>query len=294
MQSFACYPHPPWHLRRTGFPAAWRLLRRGRSRRGPVRVALLDSGVDLHHPCLQGILGSGVNLLRPGSLPEDEHGHGTHVAGIVAAGIGAWHPKWNEVLSPADIILYPVKIFDQAGIGRIENIVNGLAWCIEQKIDIVNLSFGTEQKTNRSLHRAVQEVDKAGILMVAAAGNDGRRSVGTVDYPGRYPVVITVTACNRRDRLASFASAGSEVDLVAPGDKVISLAPGGGFARMSGTSMAAPHVTAAAALLLYTEPYLAPQGIRSRLKSTAEWLPQIPSRSQGEGLLRVDRLLRRI
>ncbi|HYG58075.1 MAG TPA: S8 family serine peptidase [Symbiobacteriaceae bacterium] len=276
---------PPWHFRRTGFPSAWRLAEVRPSGRRPVRIAVLDSGVDLKHPLLKGLLGRGTNLLKPDDAPGDDNGHGTHVAGIVALAAGAWAGAM-----PAPFVIHPIKIFDQTGYGRIGDIVKALYWCADQGMDIVNLSFGTDMKTSRALQRAVRELHRQGILLVAAAGNDGR--AGAVDFPGRYPEVVAVSACTRADRPAPFSSAGPEVDLAAPGAGVVSLAPGGGFDRMSGTSMAAPHVTAAAALLLAMEPLLLPSAVRKRLSATAEWLPGVPAGAQGAGLLRADRLLR--
>ncbi len=277
---------PPWHIRRSGFPTAWRLARQGGAPLAPVEVGLLDSGVDLLDTSLSRLLGPGLNLLAPGEPPQDEHGHGTHIAGILALASGAW----LEPEGPPPIRIRPVKIFDGKGYGKIRDIIAGLTWCAEQGCAVINLSFGTDGKTSRALHRAICEIEGAGVLLIGAAGNDGHR--GEVDVPGRYPEVLAVAACNRQDRLARFSSRGPEVDLVAPGSGVISLAPGGGYVRMSGTSMAAPHVTAAAALLLSAEPGISPPAIRSRLKTTAEWLPTIPAIAQGAGLLRADRLLR--
>ncbi|HYF91126.1 MAG TPA: S8 family serine peptidase [Symbiobacteriaceae bacterium] len=277
---------PPWHIRRTGFPAAWRLAAARPQGERPVRVAVLDSGIDLGHPLLAGYLGPGVNLLRPGEPAADENGHGTHVAGIIALAAGAW----SDCLRAPPVAIHPVKIFDQTGYGRIGDIVRGLYWCMEHEMEIVNLSFGTDLKTSRALQRAIREVDRAGILLVGAAGNDGRK--GSVDFPGRYPEVLAVAACTRTDRLAPFSSMGEEIGMIAPGAGVISLAPGGGFIRMSGTSMAAPHVTAAAGLLLSLERHLRPAAVRARLTATGEWLPMIPGRAQGAGMLRADRALR--
>lgn len=277
---------PPWHLRRTGFPTAWRLASLCSGPLRPVAVGILDSGADLRHPRLQGLLGAGANLLRPGEPPVDENGHGTHVAGIIAAAAGGWWGKAPRI----PVVLHPVKIFDQTGFGKIGDIVRGLEWCADQGMDIINLSFGTDGKTSRALQKAIRELERKGILLVGAAGNDGRQ--GAVDFPGRYPEVLAVAASTRADRLAPFSSAGPEVDVIAPGAGVLSLAPGGGTVRMSGTSMAAPHVTAAAALLLATEPKLRPAGVRARIKATAEWLPEVPAQAQGTGLLRADRVLR--
>lgn len=277
---------PPWHVRRTGFPAAWRLAQTRPASQRPVRVAVLDSGIDLKHPALQRLLGPGANLLAPGTPPADENGHGTHVAGIIASASGAW---WHSHRPPG-LLLHPVKIFDRAGVGRIGDIVRGLHWCADHGVEIINLSFGTDLQTSQALEQAVREVVAEGVLLVGAAGNDGRQ--GAVDFPGRYPEVLAVAACNRADRLASFSSTGPGVDLIAPGASVVSLAPGGGFVRMSGTSMAAPHVTAAAALLLGLEPHLTPAAMQQRLLDTAEWLPLLGTKAQGAGLLRADSLLR--
>lgn len=284
----AAWRQTPWHIRRSGFPTAWRLVQGGRVRRGPVEVGLLDSGVDLEHPALRRLLGPGLNLLTPGTPPQDEHGHGTHIAGILALASGAGAGGWGAGAPPLRI--RPVKIFDGKGHGRIGDIIAGLTWCAEQGCEIINLSFGTDGKSSRALARAVRGLAEEGILLVGAAGNDGNQ--GEVDLPGRYPEVLAVAASNRRDQLARFSSRGPAVDLVAPGAGVLSLAVGGGWCRMSGTSMAAPHATAAAALLLCMEPGLKPPAVQSRLKETAEWLPEIPALAQGAGLLRADRLLR--
>lgn len=284
----AGWHHPPWHIRRTGFATAWRLARQQRTRHTPVEVGLLDSGVDLDHPFLCDLLGPGINLLAPGEQPRDDHGHGTHIAGILAIASGA--AGGERRLWPPPLRIRPVKIFDRKGYGRIGDIVAGLNWCAEQGCEIVNLSFGTDGRSSDALARAIRSLHRAGMLLVGAAGNDGSR--GAVDTPGSYPEVVAVAASNRRDRLARFSSRGPEVDLIAPGTGVISLAPGGEFGCMSGTSMATPHVTAAAALLLTVQPGLKPAAVREHLKRTAEWLPEVPLTSQGAGLLRVDRLLR--
>ncbi|MGE5674029.1 MAG: S8 family serine peptidase [Mycobacterium leprae] len=258
----------------------------GRLTAHPVHIGLLDSGVDLQHPLLQGLLAEGYSPVRPGEPPQDENGHGTHVAGIIATAIGDRLGRSD----PPPVLLHPVKIFDQTGYGRMDHIVQGLNWCRDNGMAMINLSFGTDRKTSRSLQQAIIAAYQKGILLIGAAGNDGR--TGAVDFPGRYPEVLAVAACTQGDELAPFSSSGPEVDLVAPGSGVVSLAPGGTSVRMSGTSMAAPHVTAAAALLLALHPTLRPSAVRERLMASAEWMPMIPARAQGAGLLRADRLLR--
>src|SRR5687767_5847605 len=92
--------HSPWHIRRSGFPTAWRLVRQGQIRQRPVEIGLLDSGVDLDHPALRGLLGPGINLLQKGSPARDEHGHGTHIAGILALSAGTGMPEWGGEMPP--------------------------------------------------------------------------------------------------------------------------------------------------------------------------------------------------
>lgn len=287
---------PPWHIRRTGFPAAWRRLARtaqGRSSESqPVRVAFLDTGIDIQHPSLAPLIGGGTNVVSPGSAPCDDNGHGTHVAGIFTAAVGC-DPTIQGVpqswASQESVRIFPVKIFDHTGFGRISDIVRGIEWCLQNDIHVINCSFGTDQESNRALNEAIAGAERQGALVIAAAGNDGRK--GAVDFPGQFPEVIAVAASTPGDRLAPFSSTGPQVDLLAPGAGVISTAPSGTYRRMSGTSMAAPHVTAAAAVLLWLEPHLSPAVVRSRLIASAEWIPSLPRRVQGAGMLRADRLV---
>jgi subtilisin len=287
---------PPWHIRRTGFPLAWRKLGRAAVSRGgperPVRVAILDTGVDLNHRSLAPLIGGGANVVSPGAPPQDDNGHGTHVAGILAAATGCdptlrgAPPAWAR---SGSIRIFPVKIFDHTGFGRISDIVRAIEWCLAQGVDLINCSFGTDSESTADLEAAIEAAHRQGVLVVAAAGNDGRK--GEVDYPGRFSSVVAVAASTRGDRLAPFSSSGPQIDLLAPGAGVISTSPGGGYRRMSGTSMAAPHVTAAAALLRWLEPQLPTASLFQRLSASAEWIPTLPHRVQGAGLLRCDRLL---
>jgi subtilisin len=269
----------PWGIRRVGAPTVW-----PRSRGRRIRIGVLDTGCDMDHPNLRRNVKGGINLLGGGD-PTDDNGHGTHVAGILAAA-----DDGEGVIGGApEAELYIVKLFDQSGCGQIVDIVRALQWCIDQKLNVVNMSFGTDLEESTALRMAVQVAHGRGMVLVAAAGNDGY--TGPVDFPGRYPEVLAVTASNRQDRCGTFSSRGRGVDLIAPGARILSTAPDGRYRVMSGTSMAAPHVSAAAALLLAAEPDLAPAAIRQRLKQSAEPLKSVPPYVQGAGMCRVDQAL---
>lgn len=153
---------------------------------------------------------------------------------------------------------------------------------------VTNMSFGQRQ-SSPSLARAAAALEARNILLVAAAGNGGPRE--PVDFPARYPQVLAVTAVDRRNRLALSASRGPEVDLAAPGMRILSLWPGDRLRLLSGSSMAAAHVTGAAALLLAADPGLTPAAVRERLRETAEPIPGLSRPEQGAGLVRADRAL---
>jgi subtilisin family serine protease len=269
-------PRLPWHLVRTGFPGAWALVKARAPRFARVRIGLLDSGLQGNHPVLAGLVGPGLNLLEPGEEPLDHAGHGTAVAGVIA-----------RAARPIRPLLLPIKVLDRRVNGRVDAITRGLYWCAEQGCEVINLSFGTPSGESPALRRAVEALDRAGILLVAAAGNAGR-----VECPGCLPQVVAVGAVDREGNVAPFSARGSGIGLVAPGVGIRTAVLGERVGVRSGTSLAAPHVTAAAALLLAAEPHLTPAGVRTLLTESAEWLPLQPATAQGAGLLRADHLLR--
>lgn len=259
----------PWYLRRVGFPRAWQL---GTARLRGLKIGLLDSGVDLSHPLFQGRLGATLNLVEPGAPVQDEAGHGTAVAGLI---IRATRGLQAELL--------PVKILDERVEGQVGAVVRGLYWCAEQGCDLINLSFGAGRPEHLSLRRAVEGLERAGVLLIAAAGNQR-----VVEQPGALPSVLAVGATGRNDRPGAGSARGPELDLLAPGIGMTVDLPEGQRVRASGTSLAAPLVTAAAALLLTAEPALRPAAVRERLRESAEWLPWLGQEEQGAGLLRAD------
>lgn len=254
-----------------------------------VRVAILDTGIDLEHLDLLDNIKGNVNTISSRRNGDDDNGHGTHVAGSIAAvdntiGVIGVGPK---------IYLYAVKVLGKNGSGWLSDIIEGLEWSINNKMQVVNMSLGSSGD-NQSFHDAVIKAYQAGILLVAAAGNDG--ASGTVNYPAKYPEVIAVSAIGKDNKLASFSSFGPEVDLAAPGVEIKSTYNNGYYKTLNGTSMASPHVAGVAALVLSTavgaydvdkDGFWDPNEVKNKLEATAENLG-LSSNEQGAGLVRAD------
>jgi len=254
----------PWGIDRIDADLAW-----ATSSGSGIKVAVVDTGIDARHPDLVANIKGGKSTVLYTTSYNDDNGHGTHVAGIIAAvnnqiGVVGVGPK---------ISLYSVKVLDRNGSGYLSDIIEGLDWAIANGIQVVNMSLGTTSNV-RSFHDAVQRVNSAGIVQVAAAGNDGK----AVNYPAAYPEVIAVSATDNNNLIASWSSRGSAVDLAAPGVNIYSTYKGSTYKTLSGTSMACPHVAGAAALVL-TVPEkcdfdhsgaCSPFEVQQRLEQTAE------------------------
>lgn len=215
-----------------------------------VTVAVLDTGCDSTHPDLQERIIGGRNFTDDdGSNPDiflDYNGHGTHVAGTIAA-----QQNDNGVVGVApEASLLIVKVLNKKGSGQYEWIINGIDYAIEQKVDIISMSLGGPNDMPE-LHEAIKKAISNNILVVCAAGNegDGDDSTDEFAYPGCYNEVISVGAINLERRSSDFSNSHNEIDLVAPGEKILSTYLKGKYATLSGTSMAAPHASGALALI---------------------------------------------
>ena len=269
----------PWGVARVNAPAAWR-----RGQGAGVKVAVIDTGIDCTHPDLQCDFSAGANLLDPGSRPMDDNEHGTHVSGTIAGrGIGA-----EGVFGVAPkATLIPVKVLDADGAGSLFDIVKGIDWATKAGADVINLSLGGPLG-GAALKRAVQKALAAGVVVVCAAGNSGP-SPDTVGFPAGYAGVIAVAASDGDDRVAPFSSRGDAVAFIAPGVNIASTVPGGGYKRLSGTSMAAPHVSGLAALAI-ERGASGPYGVRSAFSSAAARLSGPDETAQGAGMIDAARL----
>lgn len=226
----------PWGISKIQAPQAWAY-----NSGSGVKVAIMDTGIDLSHPDLASNIAGGINEINPLLNADDDNGHGTHVAGIVAAlnndiGVVGVAPQAS---------LYAVKVLNKKGSGFLSDIIDGISWCISNRILVINMSFGSKSG-NQSFSDAIAGAYDAGIAMVAAAGNDG----GPVLYPAKYPQVIAVSATDSSNTIASWSNKGSEVEVAAPGVNINSTYPGGQYKSLSGTSMACPHVAGTVALII--------------------------------------------
>lgn len=229
----------PWGVDRVDADLVWL----SGNNADPVRVAIVDTGVSKDHPDLAANLKGGYNAINPTKGWSDDNGHGSHVAGTVAAlnnSIGV------VGVGPA-VDLLAVKVLSRTGSGFTSDVIEGIQWAVANGTQVINLSLGSSSDS-QAMHDAATAAYNAGVVVVAAAGNSG----SAVSFPAAYPEVIAVSAIDSNNLLASFSSRGPEVDLAAPGVSILSTYKGTGYATLSGTSMAAPHVTGAVALVLNT------------------------------------------
>jgi type VII secretion-associated serine protease mycosin len=230
-----------------------------------VTVAVVDSGIDASHPDLTGRVLPGTDLVTgTGDGSADGYGHGTHVAGIIAAtagnGIGV------AGLAPG-VALLPVRVLDDSGTGWSSTTAAGIIWAVDHGAQVVNLSLGSTVPSAVS-QQAVDYASAHGVLVVAAVGN-GRDTGNLANYPAAYDGVLGVGATDQADASASFSTTGASVDVAAPGVSIESTYKGAAYATMSGTSMATPYVSASAALLKAANPALAPADLTRLLEQSA-------------------------
>jgi len=208
-----------------------------------IKVAILDSGIDKKHEDIVGKVVKEWNAILPGEpvIDDYEDGHGTAIAGIIAA-------SNNDVgivgINP-NVDLYSVKILDSKGNGNVESFIKGIEWCIKEKVQIINMSFGM-RSNNAKLYEAVEKAIDSGIVIVASSGNNFGK---TVDYPAGYEGVISVTAVNQNYKVGHFSAKG-KVDFSAPGVSILSTAKNGKYSIHNGTSLATAYVTGVVSLLL--------------------------------------------
>ncbi|HDT7699192.1 TPA: S8 family peptidase [Enterococcus faecium] len=271
----------PWGVRKIRAHKAW-----STSTGHRIKIAVIDTGADYQHPDLRHSLARGINLLNRNMLPLDDNGHGTHIAGTIAA---ANSTEGIIGVAPRSII-YPVKAFDHQGSAYVSDIILGIDWCVRNRVDIINMSFGMRTKS-KALLDVVNRATREGIVIVASSGNDGKRR--SIDYPARYSQTISVGATDENRRIAEFSNRGPHVDIYAPGKNIYSCWTHGKHHEMSGTSMATSHVSGAIALLLAERPGLSPDEIKTLIKKSSTPLRTGRSSrtSEQSGELHVMRLL---
>lgn len=276
----------------------WRSGIRGKG----ITIAVLDTGTTLH-PDFEGRMVGFHDFINQQKEAYDDFGHGTHVSGILC-GAGKVQPGYCGIAPEAEFV--SLKVLDRNGNGRRKDVINGIYWTIDNRktyrIRIMNISVGTVREgdaMDEQLIKAVEDAWDAGIVVVVAAGNLGPQPQ-TITAPGNSRKVITVGSSDERKPF--FSGRGPtrccvcKPDIVAPGSDIISCSNQFGkgrpyYCRKSGTSMATPMVSGAAALLLSKEPWLTNVEVKMRLRESAVDL-QMPHSRQGWGLFDAARFCR--
>jgi subtilisin len=210
-----------------------------------IRVAVLDTGIDYTHPDLWANYSGGYDFINNDSDPRDDQGHGTHVAGTIAALIdGA-----GVVGVAPEVDLYALKVLSSSGSGSFSGIIAALDWSVNNGMQVLNLSLGASSDPGSTTRAAFDNAAAAGLIILASAGNSGA-GTDTVGWPAKYDSVIAVASTTSTDAISSFSSTGPAVEVAAPGSSIYSTLNGGGYGYKSGTSMACPHAAGVAALIL--------------------------------------------
>jgi subtilisin len=255
-------------------------------------VGVIDTGINKGHADLKGNYVKGWDFVNNDNDPNDDNGHGTHCAGIIAAAF-----NYIAVVGVApEASIYAYKVLDSRGSGTVSNIIAGIDKAVLDGVDVISLSLGSTSYS-LGLETACKNAVSKGVVVVAAAGNSGNTATGsTVIYPARTTEVIAVGATDVNDVLATFSSTGPEVDVVAPGVYILSdykdVTPRDGLNQdtwtMSGTSMACPHVAGTAALMLSANPSLTPAQVKTILQDTAQDLGTVVGFDNYYGYGRID------
>jgi subtilisin len=230
-----------------------------------IKVAVIDSGIDLGHEDLAGNIKGGVDFTGSRKGAEDEYGHGSHVAGTIAAldndrGVIGVAPGAH---------LYAVRVLDRRGWGRYGDVAAGIEWAADNGMQIANMSLGGGHSS------AVQDAcsyAQATVLLIASAGNDGDGSIATSEwsYPAGYSSVVSIGATTSSDGLASFSNTNAQVEFSGPGVGVLSTYKKNGYATFNGTSMASPHAAGVAALIWKAAGSTNAAAVRSAMQAKAD------------------------
>ncbi|WP_240421799.1 fibronectin type III domain-containing protein [Paenibacillus periandrae] len=245
-----------------------------------IKVALLDTGIGSH---LDLNVKGGISFVENNRSYVDDNGHGTQVAGTLAA----VNNHFGVVGTASKVDLYAVKVLDSSGVGDYAQVIQGIDWAIQNKMNIISMSFGGSEDS-KALHQAIKRAIDKGILVIAAAGNNGSSTENPL-YPARFSEVISVGAVDKNLQKAWFSSTGEKIDLMAPGTDILSTSMDGQYSVMSGTSMAVPHVTGSAAALWSVHQKWNNSDVKNKLIETATNLGDV--RSYGHGLVNMARAL---
>lgn len=212
-----------------------------------IHIAILDTGVDVNHKCLNDRIVETKNFIDGSEDVTDKNGHGTHVAGIIAA--NRVKDGMTGIAPEASLHIY--KVLADNGNGSYDAIIKGLEQAINQKVDIINMSLGGTE-ANERMHELINKAINKGICVVCASGNEAKGDDGTVDeisYPGFWREVIEVGSIEQDGSMSKFSNSNYNIDLVSYGGQITSCYPGNRYATTSGSSQATPQISGALALL---------------------------------------------
>jgi len=228
-----------WQIESYKFPEIW-----AQTKGETVKIAILDTAVDLNHPDIE--IKGGWDFTKNQELSNETpvEGHGTHVAGI----IGAKDNNQGIVGVAPEAELYSCAVLGDDGSGSYDWIISAIDWCIENKMDVINMSLGGGKDTSE-LYEANRRAYDAGLPLICAAGNSSWET-GHLDYLASYNESIAVASINKYMMRSSFSSIGPNIDLAAPGSDILSCTPNNTYSVYSGTSMATPFVTGLVALMI--------------------------------------------
>ncbi|NOL32727.1 S8 family peptidase [Bacillus altitudinis] len=239
-----------------------------------VKIAILDSGINKSHKEFKDITFYEYNATKPKKSIEDEYGHGTAIAGIIAA-------TGKEIKGISqNAIIYDVKVLNKNGKGKVEDVVNGIKWCIEQKVDIINISFGFG-KDYDELRNVIKSALDNNITITAASGN----TLGlTVEYPAKYEGVLSISSLNEKLKIDPISAKG-KIDFSAPGVNIKTTDIHGGYTKVKGTSFATAFATGAIGCL-YSKKNKSKENIHQTLKKNTVDLGKLGyDREYGNGMI---------
>lgn len=263
-----------WYVDKIHLPQAWQLT----SGSPEIVIAIVDSGIDPHHPDLKGKLVAGYNAQEKNTNTSDQYGHGTKMAGVVAARV-------NQVVGTIGVArqshIMPIRVTDRTGRARAATIASGLVWAVDHGARVINLSL-EGVILNAEIRRAAEYAFRKGVLVVAPSGN-----CACVVNAEKSLFILSVAASDENDQLASLSTTGPFVSLLAPGVNITTTAMYGLHLADSGTSLASAVVTGVVALMLSVNPALSPDQLTKLLLETAA-NPAAGSNERGIGYRRVD------
>lgn len=227
-----------------------------------IKIGIIDSGIDNKHEDLH--VSGGVSFIESKTDYDDDYGHGTAVAGI----IGAKNNNIGVIGVAPDAEIYSIKVLDSNGEGEISNVVSGIMWAINHRLNILNLSLETSEDS-KILEKATKKAYNEGLLLVSAAGNQGFIENSTISFPAAYKDVIAVGATNSRGERTFYSNTGQQLELMAPGSSINSTSLNNSYSLNIGTSMSAAHVTGVAAQVWQNNHHLNNKDIRKILDRTS-------------------------